>query len=545
MESQKISKYIKEINRLYNECSNDDPQFEMNLSKIIETSEDILKNRKGITDDERILFLRLISEVDKKTNSNIVNSMLNYWRDGMKYLKEKERSDVKKALLKVIKSREIDGHERMVTSMSLYNMGYLDICYEAMEHLACEDELDLKIRLDCVKFIFSSESKRDLAQECLISIIENDKYSCKDRYTAIADYATNKGIRTSYNFQKILEPYDEDFVYSIQYNFFHNAKNDLNYRVLSGQNLLQMSCLESDTKAEIINFLFEVSNSETNEHSLRADAIDVVYRLGTKEQKIQARKIITKLGFSAEGRLKRVLGTIYDNSMNMHDEVIEGTAFSYVLKVTSNTDRQYELLSYDAVKDQIFQFLKSYYSENAFDRNKALAAMHHIHIDTAVFTSDHVTNAEFMCHVWSMINSNMYTSDQKTELKKLMAQELVCMESYCSSNFMIRFVNVMSLVDDTIQISWSDQIIANFSGRMNAKIRDCGDSDLYDTLTLGMMKNADESDRKTYIDYIESHMTGIIKDLRNEFVDNGFVKDDLFSECISTIKETWLLAEKK
>jgi hypothetical protein len=56
-------------------------------------------------------------------------------------------------------------------------------------------------------------------------------------------------------------------------------------------------------------------------------------------------------------------------------------------------------------------------------------------------------------------------------MKNRLLEELIEMSGTCSSGFASRLVNVISGFGDfNITISWKDQIIANFSGRLNARI---------------------------------------------------------------------------
>ena len=64
-------------------------------------------------------------------------------------------------------------------------------------------------------------------------------------------------------------------------------------------------------------------------------------------------------------------------------------------------------------------------------------------------------------------------------MKDRLLEELVDMSGTCSSGFASRLVNVISGFGDfNIRISWKDQIIANLTGRLNAKIKNIISTDL-------------------------------------------------------------------
>ena len=58
------------------------------------------------------------------------------------------------------------------------------------------------------------------------------------------------------------------------------------------------------------------------------------------------------------------------------------------------------------------------------------------------------------------------------------------MNDTCSSGNIGRLVNVLSFVDDTLRISWEDQLKGNFHGRLIAKIRNCLDKDIQAGIAL-------------------------------------------------------------
>ena len=63
-------------------------------------------------------------------------------------------------------------------------------------------------------------------------------------------------------------------------------------------------------------------------------------------------------------------------------------------------------------------------------------------------------------------------------MKKRLLEELEEMSGTCSSGFASRLVNVISGFGDfKLTISWRDQIIANFTGRLNARARDITNDD--------------------------------------------------------------------
>jgi hypothetical protein len=84
-------------------------------------------------------------------------------------------------------------------------------------------------------------------------------------------------------------------------------------------------------------------------------------------------------------------------------------------------------------------------------------------------------------------------------MKKRLLEELEEMSGTCSSGYATRLVNIISGFGEfNIRISWEDQIIANFSGRLNALVRSIGSNSsvfrkekLNDVVLLWFSKNTE------------------------------------------------------
>ena len=70
-----------------------------------------------------------------------------------------------------------------------------------------------------------------------------------------------------------------------------------------------------------------------------------------------------------------------------------------------------------------------------------------------------------MVKLWSYI----YSNENKSEMQKRLLQELEDMAGTCSSGFISRLVNTISGFGElSISISFEDQIVSNFSARLNS-----------------------------------------------------------------------------
>jgi hypothetical protein len=353
------------------------------------------------------------------------------------------------------------------------------------------------------------------------------------------------------NIQKLMIPYEEEFVSVLQKSFFNDEKNDVRFRILSGQHLLQMkTSITNDDKRSIIDTLFSMGANETNTENARADALDVVLRLGNDEEKIKAKLALSSIGKKSS---KDTFKTLYNNSQNIHDETISESILSYLEKIVE-VPKLYKTYTFDETLRGITEYIREIMpisgenDEYVGKRHAINNALSRIKIDTATFTKYNITTVEVLCHVWSRINSsefdgsnivgsnsNSIGSNITALLKQRLVDELLDMDDTCSSGAG-RFVNVFSSFDDTIKISWKEQITANVKGRIDAKIRNCENVDLQATLTFGMMEDADETDREVYVKFILDNLESIEKELYVEFVKEGHISENEYNGYIKEIR---------
>jgi hypothetical protein len=381
-----------------------------------------------------------------------------------------------------------------------------------------------------------------MAQECLGDIIDTIQLPSEYRYKIIAGFISKTGVASYLNKTKIKVPYDEEFVYGLQHIFFDNEKNDDDERILSGQHLLQMSAQVAppEEKITVGDALLAIAKDTNRKENVRADAADVVLRLGhTSEQMELARKIIGELGFSAvdasSSNIMDRVRTIYTNSQNIHDEKISKTVATFIEKMVKDTSVR--LRPFHEVHQEITDLVRSKNLE-ASKRFNAFKALNRVSVDTAVFTSYNITISEILIHVW--IRMQRYEGEIRLLLDDRLVEELIEMGSTCSSGHAGRFVNVLSTVDADLRITYDVQIIANVAGRINAKIRDTEDQDLKASISMGMIPNAEKDDRDAYNVFIKDTIAVVKKDMYNEFVSEGHVTDKEFAEYFAKAIEQWV-----
>lgn len=468
--------------------------------------------------------------------------MLCKWRDMLQHLKGTESGDMVDLLCKVTRCPDISSHERMITAVNLYNNCFLAVCYNCFTDIACDRSVLVNYRVDACRYLFGSQDYdyKQISQEALLEVIDTTQYPSDFRYKVIAGFISRTGINTLLNFTKLKVPYDEEFVYGLQTNFFYNEENGVRERILSGQHLLQMTCSDEKEKEEVGDILLKFSETINNDENTRADAADVILRLGTSEQKKKARKIIVDMGFSTvdsrkigTGNLVDRTKTVYSNTQNIHE--FQEQVDIFIEKIINETNISAK--PFVEVHNEVSEYLRGNIRDRK-QRFKAFKAMNRISIDTAQFTSNKVTLAEIFVHFWARINR--YDKDTKENLKKRMAEELVEMGDTCSSGHSGRFVNVLSEVDVSLKISWKEQIISNMTGRMMARIRDCPDAGLRAQLAMAESELADEEDKEAYIKFIQDNLQNLKNELYKEFVEGGYIKHEKFEESFESGSKRWI-----
>lgn len=473
--------------------------------------------------------------------------MITRYRDMVRFYKGKKQEEVIKMLCTIAKDSRVPSHERAVTATSLFNQGFIDVCYDCFRNIAVDKECMVKYRVESTRYLLANETLDDeqLAQECLLEIIDIQELSSEYRYEVIASFITKRnGISTLLNSTRLLIPYNEQFMHCLQNAFFFNDKNGVRERILSGQHILQMEEVEDSEKVDVANILLSFASNKEFEENTRADAADVLLRLSPNvEISAKARDIITDLGYSGlQGKSisERVRG-IYQNSQNVHSEEIAKCVMAFIEKLIS--EKKGTIQSYSDVHPRLIEQAKKMIP-SAIERSPIIRALQRISIDTATFSKYNVTLADLLCNVWCRILS--YEDEQKQQfLFERLFEELKESQGTCSSGFASRMCNIFSAFEVELRIDFEDQIVGNVAGRMNARIRDCKDEDLRASIAMGMMDGCDEKDKETYVSFSNSALQEIKKEMYKEFVTDGYISKDKFELYFWKAARNWVITEKK
>ena len=336
------------------------------------------------------------------------------------------------------------------------------------------------------------------------------KYFCK--------IINNHNLDCDYRYKTILSLESKDIkkkIYFIKHSsleFFLNKKNRTLYRILSGQLILQ-KCKPNISEIETIESNILLFAQDTLlDYNLRADSADVLLNLGNPTNKIIARNIIMELG-----RENNKCKTIFDNLQNVHNNEIEQSVLDALtfLATFDTSSLSQPNITFEYVKKQIDELLEkdkpiskntstTETSNSQHDKlkepeetieykkkvDKINISMNRIYLDRILYTKYNCNLVHILLKIWSYLHSH----ESKLDMKKRLIEELVDMSGTCSTGFASRLVNVISGFGSfNLRISWRDQIIANFTGRLNAKIRNIDNINNLDTnCSLYCLKTIEE-----------------------------------------------------
>lgn len=342
-----------------------------------------------------------------------------------------------------------------------------DIGYIALDSV-CKHFHDIPtpIRIEAIFILVKSEKFKNNAITYFTTIISDQNIECDFRYKTILS-SENKDI-TLLKEASLL--------------FLTDTKNMTQYRILAAQLLLVKKLTDfqniKDPKTIIENTLLSFSKDNDLDYNLRADAADVLLRFcdNTSPTFLEAREIIILLG-----RQTTDVKTVFDNAQNVHvkeieDSITQAVEFLSGIDImtipyteSETPDKNKEMpITFEYLKKQIITLTESKYGKKSTpETDKINISLNRIYMDRALYSKYNCSLINILLKVWSYLSSHESVDDMKNRL----LEELIEMSGTCSSGFASRLVNVISGFGDfNITISWKDQIIANFSGRLNARI---------------------------------------------------------------------------
>ena len=393
-------------------------------------------------------------------------------------------------------------------------------------------EISVPCHVDGIVFLMQCDKFRETCNEEFCKIIDNIKFDCDYRYKTILSLEHKLSDKEKLTYYTL----NSTFI------FIQNQHNYTTYRILGCQLLLQCYELDDSQKEICENLLSVFMKDEDLAYNLRADAADVLLKLGNESNKQKAQEVIMILA-----RRDGDVNTFFDDAENVHHHEIEESAIE-TLEFLQN---QYNkvMLSIVDVETGIFKFWEEYNVKNSvkeineteeytfqnlvsinnlhFDKfmekcDLIKIAINRIKMDRALYSKFNCQLSHILIQVWQYVIDNKH----KDEMKKRMIEELVDMAGKCSTGYAFRLINVLSGFGDfTIRISWLDQLSGSLAGRMNAYIRSLHDKEYQMNILNEMIVKEDNENlnlhgRENFFRFLRETLPFIRQELWNEYRDH-------------------------
>lgn len=437
------------------------------------------------------------------------------------------------------------------------------IAYKALNNICMNSIEDLPVpcRIEAILNLMDSDNMYKTESDIYFrKIINDNKIDCDYRYKTILLLETKQKLNYKY------------YIKNSCLDFLYNIKNFTMYRILSAQYLLKNIELNDEEKTKIQETILSLCYDSTLDYNLRADAADLLLNLGTDKYKTFGREIIQMLG-RIDGNVKTIYDNKQNIHVEEIEKsilsIIEILSAHPTLKINGNEiDFLYvknqidTILKEEKIKNEVnnellneqLNFYDDYFSDKivcnncetyigciynllspcmgcienkvkckgktTFDKfcskkcetqyniqTKIYLSLNRIEIDRSSYLGN--TLSRILVKIWSYIQNNEF----KDELIKRLLQELEEMSGTCSSGFIGRLINSLSGFGElTINISFEDQLVSNFIGRLNFYARKIMEPEspfyndkLYDVLEL-MIRNMDIEKNKPIKELIEEHL---------------------------------------
>ena len=343
-------------------------------------------------------------------------------------------------------------------------------CYIALDKV-CQnlENIPTPIKIDAICMLAHNDAFKENSIKYFCNIIVDKNIDCDFRYKTILGLENKKNIEYLFKESCI--------------RFLNDVGNMTSYRILAAQ-LLLVKFKDSDlllTLSESIQYIvLGFAKDNDLDYNLRADSADVLLRYSKKDSSVflEAQDIIILLGRDSTTIVK----TVFNNAQNVHVLEIEESVShaieflsSFELMIVEENCCSKEYITYEYVKKQIdFIINESGKSIRTGEADKINISMNRIYMDRALYSKYSFTLVHILLKVWTYLSGH----DSESTMKDRLMEELVEMSGTCSSGYASRLVNVISGFGDfNIRISWKDQIVSNFAGRLNARIKNITNTD--------------------------------------------------------------------
>lgn len=344
-----------------------------------------------------------------------------------------------------------------------------------------------------------------------------------------------------------------EFVLPVVALFVRDQLNHVRQRIMAASVLYESK--QDDLVAEARDLLLKVGKDVTLEEDVRADALDFI-RTRALAQKNKAdlelsTKLLMDLGSeaSASGNITiaKKVKTIYENSQNVHDDLVSDAVMTFINDMDENKDTY----SFSQVESDIAALYQTW-GTSSDEVKKARSAIYRCSIDHSTFGQGSFTVKKIFCYIWTLVQDfrdlKLVKTSEKTSdasptekplkgrvvadlLERRFVDALIEMGDTCTTGHVARLAQVMQGYGVDVKISFKQQIKANVSGRIGAMVRDETDEDIAAALTLGVLEDADKEIKDKYEKWMRAKLEKLKIVLWKEF--STHVKKADFEEAFA------------
>ena len=437
-----------------------------------------------------------------------------------------------------------------------------EVGFEALDY-ACYnlEKMSTPCRVESIFLLMQSEKYKKNASIYFGEFVEDQNINCDFRYKTILNIEKKEDIKDhSY------------FICSACLKFLFDEDNDIYYRILAGQYLINHAKQIPSKLKKVEEIMYKFATNEDNDYDRRADAADILLKTTDPEMKEKAQAVIMELG-SVNGNIR----TVFDNAQNVHTQEVDKSV-AEALEALSKLPLLQEGnkdIDFDYVNDKINDLVKSHKNqifsdsknkkvkkgykgcsycgaccENKNDEHcsedcinfehredKIKVAMNRIFMDRALYSKFNNSLVVILLKIWTYLSTHKH----RKEMEKRLLEELVEMSGTCSSGFASRLINTISGFGEfNIRISWEDQIVSNFIGRINAlthKITNV-DSPFYDEKNVDQVVELwlRDEEHKEILDKIDKNLRKS-NDIKDNVPMKEIVKDYLSNDRKKKVEE--------
>ena len=428
----------------------------------------LLLDDMEISLEDRVLAFSRLYELFKEDMIEEINKLCGiYMYSGSRYIEE--------FLIEICnKVDNLPQNLKNIIAVNLCSRGET-YGYECLYNLCkrMDDSISITIRLESIKTLLEHNDFVSRCIDCFKEVIKLEKLKEDFKYKTILSLEKNiikESEYDSYEIYYINLSKNSSFAIIELMNFFFGTVSCYKYKILSGQYLLLNNYKETD---KIEKDILDIAINEDIEYNTRADACDMILRLSKNtENKQIAKDIILVLGNTREDGKVIKAKTVFENAQNVHYNEFENSILE-ALEFLNNIDtlriKDYGILDFGYVKKQINLILyeeHNKYSNEDIERIKV--SLNRIELDRILYSKYNFTLNTVLLKVWTYIEN----SEFQAEMKNRLLEELIDMCGICSTGFVSRIINTISGFGDfNYKISWRDQIISNFVGRLNYRAK--------------------------------------------------------------------------